>query len=355
MNDSPASNGIGTPAHATTSLARGAAHPALHLTEAQRTIVQLLRYWNLLRARWILIVVATVGTTLLVGLYTKYFMEKVYRAETVITPVPPGQSLASSSALGGIDSMGGGMLSLFRFGGEGDNTTTAQRYIAIMRSFSFTTELARRYGVDKEIAAREGVDPAQLSPWKLNDALKDSIDAEYDYKTGNLMIYFLDPSPARAKRMLNHFLESLRDKVRNEEIQSASTAAASLQEEIAKTSDAILQNQLYELLARQIQRAKLAQVQADFAFKMVEPPLAPEKYYAPVARRNATLAGALVFVALCGWIIASDLLRRARVHLRALEQVAERMPAPTPGWTVGDQEEHSDQPVSESEKQRLAH
>jgi hypothetical protein len=251
--------------------------------------------------------------------------------------------------------MGGGMLSLFGFGGESDNTMTAQRYIAIMRSFSFTTELAARYGVDKEIAAREGIDPARLSPWKISDALKNSIDAEYDYKTGNLVIYFQDPDPARAKRMLNHFLEGLRDKVRNEEIQSASTAAASLREEIGRTSDAILQNQLYELLARQIQRAKLAQVQADFAFKMVEPPLVPEKYYAPVARRNAMLAGALVFAALCGWIIASDLLRRARVHLHALEQVAAREPASSPDWTVGDHEERSDQPVSESEKQRLAH
>ncbi|MGH7948987.1 MAG: Wzz/FepE/Etk N-terminal domain-containing protein [Candidatus Binataceae bacterium] len=355
MKDQLESNGIGTPAHATTSLGQGGVHPMTHISEAQRTMIQLLHYWNLLRARWVLIVVATVGTALAVGLYTKFFMQKIYRAETVITPVPVAQSLANSAGMGGFEGMGGGVMSLFGFGGDSDNTLTAQRYIAIMRSYSFTTELARRYGVDKVIAQRDGVDPASLSPWKISDRLKNSIDAEYDYKTGNLTVYYLDPSPPYAKQMLTNFLESLRDKVRSREIKSATTAAESLRDEVSRTPDAILQNQLYELLARQIQRAKLAQVEADFAFKIVEPPLVPEKYYSPVARSNAILAGALVFVGFCGWIIAADLLRRARVQLLALEQVAERIPAPPSGWTIDGHDEPREQPSSPSDKPGVSH
>jgi hypothetical protein len=356
MKDLPESNGIGTPAHPATSLAHGGAHPATHLSEAQRTMIQLLHYWNLLRARWVMIVVASAGTALAVGLFTKFFMQKIYRAETVITPVAVAQSLANSAGMGGFEGMGGrGVMSLFGFGGDSDNSLTAQRYIAIMRSYSFTTELARRYGVDKVIANHEGVDPASLSPWKISDTLKQSVDAEYDYKTGNLTVYYFDPNPAYAKQMLNNFLESLRDKVRSREIKSATTAADSLREEIARTPDAILQNQLYELLARQIQRAKLAQVEADFAFKMVEPPLVPEKYYSPVARSNAILAGALVFAGLCGWIIASDLLRRARVHLHALEQVAERIPAPPSSWTIDGHDEPRVEPAPPSDKPGASH
>ncbi|MGH7866011.1 MAG: Wzz/FepE/Etk N-terminal domain-containing protein, partial [Candidatus Binataceae bacterium] len=217
MKDRSESNGSATPAHATTSLARSDANPVTQLSEAQRTMIQLLHYWNLLRARWVLIVVATAGSALAVGLFTKFVSQKIYRAETVITPVPVAQSMANSAGMGGFEGMGGGVMSLFGFGGDTDNTLTAQRYIAIMRSYSFTTELAKRYGADKVIAKRQRVDPSSLSPWRISDALKQSIDAEYDYKTGNLSVYYLDPSPAYARQMLSNFLESLRDKVRSRE------------------------------------------------------------------------------------------------------------------------------------------
>jgi hypothetical protein len=109
----------------------------------------------------------------------------------------------------------------------------------------------------------------------------------------------------------------LRDKLRNEAVTTAGAAALSLQDEIRRTPDALLQNQLYELMAHQIQREKLAQVQANFAFKVIEPPVVPDHYYAPSARHAATLSGALVFVVLCGFIILREWLAAAHAHLAA--------------------------------------
>ncbi|HXN12288.1 MAG TPA: hypothetical protein VN865_04230, partial [Candidatus Acidoferrales bacterium] len=76
--------------------------------------------------------------------------------------------------------------------------------------------------------------------------------------------------------------------------------------------------QLYELMARQIQREKIAEVQSDFAFKVVEPPVVPDNYFAPKARHNATLAASLTFVLICTWILASDFIRRAKAQFAAL-------------------------------------
>lgn len=328
MNEPPNANG------ARTQELRGA--DRAHLTDAHRAIIELLRYWRVLRARWLWIAGPTIAVMLVVGLHTKFAATKYYRAETVVTPVPPSQSLASTTGMGALEGIGGGVMSMFGFYGESDNTVIAHRYLAIMRSFSFTTELAKRYQLEPHIARTNGILPSGLGPWDVHRALSDSFDAQYDYKTGNLTLYYFDPDPAHARQMLGRYLDSLREKVRSEEIASATSAASSLQEEIGKTRDALLQNQLYELLARHVQRAKLAQVQADFAFKMVEPPLVPEKPHRPSARESALLAGFVVFVGLCATVLGVDMVRRARAHLGAVEHAAVDLKSGAGDWTVGE-------------------
>jgi hypothetical protein len=123
-----------------------------------------------------------------------------------------------------------------------------------------------------------------------------------------------------AQRVLGFYLDSLRDKLRNEEVQAGASAAASLEEEVRKSSDALLQTQLYELMARQIQRQKIAEVQSDFAFKVVEPPVVPDNYFSPKARHNATLAASITLALVCIWILASDFIRRAKEQFAAINQ-----------------------------------
>lgn len=157
-----------------------------------------------------------------------------------------------------------------------------------------------------------------MTKWSVHTMIADRFSTEYDYKSGNLTLYFLDPSPAEAQRVLGYYLDSLRDKLRNEEVEAGASAAASLEEEVRKSSDALLQTQLYELMARQIQREKIAEVQSDFAFKVVEPPVVPDNYFAPKARHNATIAASITFVLVCTWILATDFIRRAKAQFAAM-------------------------------------
>jgi hypothetical protein len=103
----------------------------------------------------------------------------------------------------------------------------------------------------------------------------------------------------------------------------------SLQDEIKQTPDALLQNQLYELMAHQIQREKLAEVQANFAYKLVEPPVVPDHYFAPSARAKATLDGFIVFFALCAYIIAREWIAAAQSEMAA-NDASPYQPAPAP-------------------------
>jgi hypothetical protein len=292
-----------------------------HLTDAQHATLQLLYYLDLLRSRWLLIASLTIGLGLGYGLYTKFLTVKWYRAQAIVTPVQPEASLSMGTGAAGdmVDGLGGGIASILS-GGGADTVTLAQRYTAIMNSYAFTTDLVSKYHLEHNIIGVRSPNAPTVTKWSVHTMIADRFNTEYDYKSGNLTLYFLDPSPAEAQRVLGFYLDSLRDKLRNEEVQAGASAAASLEEEVRKTSDALLQTQLYELMARQIQREKLAQVQSDFAFKVVEPPVVPDNYFAPRARRNATLAASITFAIVCLWILASDFVRRAKADFAAVNQ-----------------------------------
>lgn len=298
-----------------------AAHASAHLTDAQLATLQFLYYIELLRSRWILIVSLTIGIGLGYGLFTKFLTVKWYRAQAIITPVDPeaGLAIGSGTASDMVDGLGGGIASLLE-GSGADTVTLAERYTAIMNSYAFTTDLVNKYHLEHNIIGVRSKNAPTVTKWSVHEMVADRFSTDYDFKSGNLTLYFLDPSPTEAQRVLGFYLDSLRAKLRNEEVESGASAAASLQDEVRQTSDALLQTQLYELMARQIQREKIAQVQSDFAFKVVEPPVVPDNYFAPRARRNAMIAAWITFALVCTWILASDFIRRAKAQSEAVNQ-----------------------------------
>jgi Chain length determinant protein len=299
-----------------------------NLGEGNPAAIDLLKLGlQLWRRRW-LICGATLAVALAAGLTAKFLMTRTWQAQAVITPVSSTEN--SEDQMGGslLDSFsggGGGIAALFGLAGQSDNAIVALRYIAIMRSYTFTMSLLDKYHLYHRIA--DTVGPEGVSSWKIYRTIDEKFRCDYDYKTGNMAIYFVDADPGVAREVLSDYLDNLRNKLRNEQVQSAARAAKSLQEEIQKTSDSLLQNQLYELMARQIQREKLAQVQADFAFRVIEPPLVPDRYYAPIARNYFIISGALTFVLLSAWILIREWWSRALAHLAA--QTAYEQPRPS--------------------------
>lgn len=298
-------------------------HPAQNghdgaLSDSDRAALELLRYWNLLwRRRW-LIGGVTLMVALGVGMVTRFYCRKWYRAEAVITPLGPGEE--ADSGLGDSPFEGvAGISALLGIGAAGDNVVAAERFVAIMESYDFGLDLIRRHNLVPVLTQRRALSGSLTAPapWRLHLELNSRFNSEYDYRTGNLTLYFIDPDRATAQSILAYYLERLRDRLRNEAVREASTAAESLAQEVGKTPDALLQNQLYELMARQIQREKLAQVQADFAFKIVEPPVVPDHYFAPVARTRAAMSGFIVMALLIAWAIALEWLRGAHAALGA--------------------------------------
>lgn len=298
------------------SLGNGGPHP---LSSHPHVTVELLKYLKLFRRHAVLILGVTFAAMVLIVVFDEFVAIKLYQAQAIITPVPPDQDMSQIG--GGLEDMlggggGDGLASMLM--GTSDNELVSERDIAILNSFDFTNNLVKHYKVAQFLFDHEGIDPAKATPWRNYRRINDRFQADYDYKSGNVELSFIDSSQERARQVLAWYLEALREGLRSQEVQSAAVAAKSLEDEVSQTSDSLLQNQLYELLARQIQREKLAQVEADFAFKVIEPPVVPDSKYSPHVTRAGIATGAITFFLMCIIVLVREWLMHAHAHLNAL-------------------------------------
>jgi len=272
-----------------------------------------LRYWLIFGRWWLPVFLATLFAAASTGVIAKFFLQKTYRATAILMPVSKQLGMPLGGGLAG--AMSGGLAELIggSFGGESE--ANAQEYISILGSFAFTTSLAERH---REVAnfaldANDGEPPD--SKWKLYTLINDSFSSDYDFKTGNLSLFFVAKSREQAKQILEYYIDDLRDKLRTREVQNAALAVASLREEVNRTSDSLLQGQLYELVASQLQREKLAQVQADFAFSVIEPSVVPDRPYRPQVLVDCVLAAMLTLFVLTLAVLGFEGLSRIRYQV----------------------------------------
>jgi uncharacterized protein involved in exopolysaccharide biosynthesis len=273
----------------------------------------LLWCWRLFRQWWWFFGSCAFFAMLVSVVYTK-FIPKEYRAIALLRPISNSQNQIFTAA-------GEEPLQSLFFG-VGQSEAKSQEYISILYSFAFTTALIKDHNLKDELTHHYR-GPRAISDWKLYRGLAASFTAEYDRKTGNLKLAFESTDPAQARRILGFYIDSLRERLRGETVNRASVAIATLESELGKTGDALLRNQFYDLIAHQIDRQKLAEVQADFAFSVIEPPVVPEQPFRPRRRLDALLAGlfALVFV-----VIVVSIYEAVRGAQLVSRRIDERLP-----------------------------
>lgn len=244
-------------------------------------------YVVLILDNWRLIAAATMIAVIVVFVLTKAVMTKWYQATAVIEPIPEGA--VENRVEGGIGGLGGAGMSTFLMMSGIDSQ--AQEYLTILRSFTFNTEVAFRHKLTDELLRDLSEKPKthRELEMRLFDILKGRFSVDYSMQAHNLAVHFTDQDPIRAQQILQFYLDDLRELQRQDAIKNASAAIQSLEKEAASTGDSLLRENLYALVARQVQRQKLAEVEADFAFKVLEPPISPDRPHSPRASINCLI------------------------------------------------------------------
>jgi hypothetical protein len=275
---------------------------------ADSAAAEFIHYAELLARRWRLIMGASFAIGFAVALVVRFCVPKYYRAQSTITPEPPKKWLGEMTGVSSGATASSELLQMLTRPDQTDNSLVSQRFVATMRSYTFTTDLQDRYRVVSPVTDSNETRTA----WQIYQKISGNFDCEYDFITGNLTLYYFDYQPDRARRILEFYVEALRDQLRSEELEEAKVAYVSLQEALARTSDSLLRTELSEFVAQQVERGSLAQAESNFAFVVVDSPYVPDAPAGPSARRFGMLASLLTFLCLCGWVTAADVFGRAR-------------------------------------------
>lgn len=266
-------------------------------------------YLDCLLGHYRLLALLTLAALLSSAAISKLWMTKWYMAHAQIKPISQNLSNGMASMGAGLlKGAAGGLLGQLALGGSG-NMYDQQTLSAMLSSYDLTLALIRVYNLGPQLERRYARGKP-MTPWRLYQLLNSHLSVKYSFTDELLNLTFADPDPMLAGQILTDYIDLLRERLRNEEMRQAQGAVSSLKEELRHTSDSLLMAQLYEFIAEQIQRERLAEVQADFAFIVIEPPVVPDQAYWPKTMVNCLVAALLTFLGVGSAVIYFD------THLR---------------------------------------
>jgi len=84
-----------------------------------------------------------------------------------------------------------------------------------------------------------------------------------------------------AQVILNYYIVGLSEFLRRQTLEDAAAQQVHLTQQLSKTTDPLLKNRLYELIAKQIEKETLAKIQRYYSFNVIDPAFIPEKKFKP--------------------------------------------------------------------------
>lgn len=260
--------------------------------------------FSLLWREKIIIAIITLIVTVLSAIYL-YFQPNIYRSQVLLSPsnVEGSGMSAMASQLGGLASIAGINLD------SGDNST--QVTMATLESRLFITSFVKKHDllipllagggfnretgeveIDKEIY-NDGV-------WVLNKINRNPNDWDIYYQFSDILTVANNPksglvdisidfvSPSLAKEWLELFIEDINIWMKEKAIEDAKNNISYLNEKLTEITMVDMQSVFYGLIEEQTKKLMLAEVQEQYAFKIIDPPLESKNIYKP--KRKIVLA-----------------------------------------------------------------
>jgi len=256
----------------------------------------------LLGRRWFIAGFVTVCT--LAAVVVSLLLTPVYKASALIAPVHP----ESTGGISSLVSQFGGLASLAGVNPAPSDDTDER--IAILTSRAFTTGLVKDNDLLPELfpdqwdPARKAwkVPPEEVpTAWDAFRRFQDIRTVSTDPKTGLVTLSIEWGDPQLAARWVQLHIDAVNRHVQAEAIREAEDSIAYLMQQVERTPNVELRQTLYDLVEAQTKKAMLARVREDYAFKVIDPPVAPDRRDRPKRTVIVVLAFvASLLAAVCG-------------------------------------------------------
>jgi uncharacterized protein involved in exopolysaccharide biosynthesis len=265
---------------------------------------------------WRKILAAALAGALIAALVSMY-LPSVYRAQVLVAPVQQG----GAGALGALQSQVGGIAALagIDLGGTAD---TRKESFARLASSGF----ARDFIVTEQLLPAlypERWD-APAGQWRAGEEVptiedgvrrftRDVRAVTEDRKTGLVTLTVDWYDPVLAERWANGLIDLANERLRADAVADSRQRIEFLSTELRKTDVLELRQAIYRLTESQLNQAMLASVQKDYAFRVIDAAVVPDRRARP-RRSVITVVGSLLgLTAGLIWVFAPGWLRAVRL------------------------------------------
>lgn len=278
--------------------------PELRLSELSAT----------LRRRKGLIGAFVLTCTLAAGI-VGWVIPKSYKAVIVISPVTSSQNSGQlGGAMSSVLSNFGGLAAL---AGLGSADSKRAESLAILESEALTEKYIQQNNLLPVLFAKSWdaqnqrwtvSDPRDLpTPWKGNEFFKKKVRSVVtDAKSGLVTMTIAWTDPHIAAKWANDLVAMTNDYVRKKAIDESARNIDYLNSQAAKTESVTVKQAIYTILQTEINKEMLARGNDEYAFKILDPAVAPERPSTPTV-------GFFVFVAFVGSLGLAILIAFVRI------------------------------------------
>jgi uncharacterized protein involved in exopolysaccharide biosynthesis len=208
-------------------------------------------------------------------------MVNSYRSECTIAPTIQERGAAGLAALGGLGAMVASEVGLNTAGSQ-------EQFEVVLNSRELSNTIVTQHNL-LPVLFQKSWDPVKerwtvQKPPTLQRAytvLQGIMQATPDKKKGIMKLSVEFRDPRLSQQILNYFVVGLSEFLRRQVLEESAAQQAQLYQQLAKTSDPLLKNKLYELIARQIEKETLARVQRYYSFNVIDPAYVPERKFKP--------------------------------------------------------------------------
>ncbi len=228
----------------------------------------------LLKHKWLimgLVFFAGIG-----AVFTTLLMSNIYRSEATIIPRREERSTSSStlSALRSLSGLGDDLLDL----GAGGST---EKFQIVLESQILTSRILSKHKHEILPFLYEDAWDKDKKAWKTNPSpttqtitrtIRGLLSVQKE-KSGVLKLHVDFKDPSFAKNMVDYYLTELSESLREETLMDALENQRFLRRQLERTSDVLMKEKIYDMLAREIEKETFARAQKYYSFLVLDPPI----------------------------------------------------------------------------------
>jgi len=254
------------------------------LAVAPKDEIDLLAVWHLMwRYRLVLLVSGLVFGG--IAYYIAHQLPPTFKAEVTITEVHENSALgagALSSQLSGLASLAGVNL------GAASGAERESR--AVLKSRHLVEEFIRRNNLIPVLMHKSKKPPTLWTA--VNHFQGEVLGIREDIRQGTIIISIEWTDAKTAADWANQFIALANEQIRTHALEQSKRNIAYLNEQVAKTNVVELQRVMFNLIEGETKTAMLANGRIEYAFRIVDPAVAPELRSGP----HRTLIAAVGFL-----------------------------------------------------------